>query len=234
MTEDRLLNGTKLPPDFAYRRPNLGLKYGIDKILAASGLIALSPLFALAAAAILAETLFRPRSRGPVFITEVRITEGRPFLLLKFRTYYVEDDDKQADKKGTTDFINDRDVTFLGRFLRMYYLDEVPQLINIARGDMSFIGPRPVPEYQYVNVLKAGYQSKRVLRAGLGGPGAGPEGTVEPARHLPPRRRGPGPRLWGKLVPGRARDRYEDHVALDPQGHRRRRHGGPEPLGHGS
>ena len=170
MSEDRGGNGTKLPPDFAYRRRNLGLKHGIDKILAASALIALCPLFALVAAGILAESLFRPRSRGPVFITEVRITEGRPFPLLKFRTYYVEDDDKQADKKGTTDFINDRDPTFLGRFLRMYYLDEVPQLINIAQGDMSFIGPRPVPEVQYVNTLKAGYQSKRVLRAGLGGP----------------------------------------------------------------
>ena len=159
-----------MPPGFAYRRRNLGLKHGIDKILAASALVALSPFFVLAAAAILAESLFRPRSRGPVFITEVRITEGRPFPLLKFRTYYVGDDDNLAHKKGTTDFINDRDPTFLGRFLRMYYLDEIPQLINIARGDMSFIGPRPVPEVQYVNVLKAGYQSKRVLRAGLGGP----------------------------------------------------------------
>ncbi len=170
MTEDRGAKGTKLPPDYAYRRRNLGLKHGIDKVLAASALIALSPFLALVAAGILAESLFRPRSRGPLIITEVRITEGRPFPLLKFRTYYLQDDDKQADKKGTTDFINDRDVTFLGRFLRKYYLDEVPQLFNIAQGDMSIIGPRPVPEYQYLNTLKAGYQSKRVLRAGLGGP----------------------------------------------------------------
>ena len=170
MTEDRGAKGTKLPPDYAYRRRNLGLKHGIDKVLAASALIALSPFFALVAAGILSESLFRPRSRGPLIIAEVRITEGRPFPLFKFRTYYLQDNDKQADKKGTTDFINDRDVTFLGRFLRKYYLDEVPQLFNIAQGDMSFIGPRPVPEYQYLNTLKAGYQSKRVLRAGLGGP----------------------------------------------------------------
>lgn len=170
MTEDRGVNGTKLSPEFAYRRRNLGLKHGIDKVLAGSALIALSPLFALIAAGILAESLFKPRSRGPVFITDERITEGRPFSLLKFRTYYLQDDDKLADKKGTTDFINDRDVTSFGRFLRKYYLDEVPQLINIAQGDMSFIGPRPVPEYQYVNTIKAGYQSKRVLRAGLSGP----------------------------------------------------------------
>ncbi len=170
MTADRGMNGTKLPPDFAYRRRNLGLKHGLDRVLAASALIALAPLFALAGVGILAESLFRPRSRGPVFITEERITEGRPFPLVKFRTYYPGDDEKNADKLGTTDFINDRGVTFLGRCLRKFYLDEVPQLINIARGDMSFIGPRPVPEVQYLNVLKAGYQSKRVLRAGLGGP----------------------------------------------------------------
>ena len=170
MTEDPGAGGTRLPPDFAYRRRNLGLKHGIDRVLAGIALIALSPVYALIAAGILAESLFRPRSRGPVFITEVRITEGRLFALVKFRTYYPGDDEKLADKKGTTDFINDRDVTILGRFLRKYYLDEVPQLFNIAMGDMSFIGPRPVPEVQYVDVLKAGYQSKRVLRAGLGGP----------------------------------------------------------------
>ena len=170
MTEDRGPNGTKLPPDFAYRRRNLGLKHGLDRVLAGTALIALAPFFALVAAGIWCESLFRPRSRGPVFITDERITEGRPFPLLKFRTYYPGDDDKLADKMGTTDFINDRDVTILGRLLRKYYLDEVPQLFNIAQGDMSFIGPRPVPEVQYVNVLKAGYQSKRVLRAGLGGP----------------------------------------------------------------
>ena len=164
------MNGAKLPADFAYRRRNLGLKHGIDKVMAASALMALAPFFALAAAAILAESLFRPRSRGPVFITEERITEGRPFSLVKFRTYYLQDDEKMLDKKGTTDFINDRDVTFIGGCLRKFYLDEIPQLINIASGNMSFIGPRPVPEFQYVNVLKAGYQSKRVLRAGLRGP----------------------------------------------------------------
>lgn len=170
MTDYSGMNGAKLPAGFAYQRRNLGLKHGIDRVLAAFALIMLAPFFALVAVGILAESLFRPRARGPVFICEERITEGRPFALIKFRTYYLQDDEKQADKKGTTDFINDRDVTILGRTLRKFYLDEVPQLINIATGDMSFIGPRPVPEVQYANVLKAGYQSKRVLRAGLGGP----------------------------------------------------------------
>lgn len=170
MTEHSGMNGVKLPAGFAYRRRNLGLKHGIDRVLAASALIMLAPFFALVAVGILAESLFRPRSRGPVFVSEERITEGRPFALIKFRSYYLQDDEKQADKKGTTDFINDRDVTILGRILRKFYLDELPQLFNIVTGDMSFIGPRPVPEVQYVNVLKAGYQSKRVLRAGLGGP----------------------------------------------------------------
>ena len=148
MAADRGMIGTKLPSDFAYRRRNLGLKHGLDRVLAGAALTALSPLFALVGAAIMAESLIKPRSRGPVFITEERITKGRPFSLVKFRTYYPGDDDKNADKLGTTDIIIDRDVTSVGRLLRKFYLDEVPQLINIARGDMSLIGPRPVPEVQ--------------------------------------------------------------------------------------
>ena len=84
-----------------------------------------------------------------------------------FHLRCLQDDTLNADKKGTTDFINDRDLTFVGNVLRKYYLDELPQLVNIIKGEMSFIGPRPVPEDQYISTLEQGYQAKRVLRAGL-------------------------------------------------------------------
>ena len=149
----------------------LKLKYGADKILAALLVVLLSPLFVFFAAAILVEGLVLPYSRGPVFIFDRRITEGRLFRLIKFRTYFLRDDIKNEDKEGTVEFINDRDVTGVGWVLRKFYLDELPQLINILKGDMSFIGPRPVPEKQYRTTLKLGFRSKSLLRSGLGGPG---------------------------------------------------------------
>ena len=75
-----------------------------------------------------------------------------------------------AHKRGTTDFANDRNVTPVGYVVRKFYLDELPQLWNILVGQMSFVGPRPVPAPMYENVLEQGFQSKRVLRAGLCGP----------------------------------------------------------------
>ena len=146
-------------------------KHGVDKILAALLIVLLLPLLVFFAAAIFVEGLIRPVTRGPVFIFDERITEGRPFRLIKFRTYFIGDDIKNADKEGTVGFINDRDVTGVGWVLRKFYLDELPQLINILIGDMSFIGPRPVPEKQYRTILELGFKSKLLLRSGLGGPG---------------------------------------------------------------
>lgn len=156
--------------DFVYWRQNLGLKYTLDKIIAGYFFVVLLPLLILIVLSIKIEALTRPRARGPAFIYEERISQGEKFFLYKFRTYFLQDDTLNADKKGTTDFINDRDLTFVGNVLRKYYLDELPQLVNIIKGEMSFIGPRPVPEDQYISTLEQGYQAKRVLRAGLDGP----------------------------------------------------------------
>lgn len=156
----------------------LKLKYGFDKILAALVIVLLSPLLVLFAAAILVEGLILRDSRGPIFIYDRRITEGRSFWMIKFRTYFIQDDAKHADKIGTTDFVNARAVTRVGSFLRKFYLDELPQLANILKGDMSFIGPRPTPEKEYRQILGCGYRSKTLLRAGLGGPGQAMKGYM--------------------------------------------------------
>ena len=156
----------------------LKLKYGVDKILATLLVVILLPLLVLITVAILIENLVHSDSRGPVFIFDRRITEGRPFRMIKFRTYFVQDDPKHADKIGTTDFINLRAMTSVGSFLRRYYFDELPQLINILKGDMSFIGPRPIPEKEYRKILGCGYRSKSLLRAGLGGPGQAMKGKM--------------------------------------------------------
>ncbi len=157
-------------PQFEYEKRNLWLKFALDRTLAAVVLLLLIPLFAVIALSILAQSFFQSAARGPILISEPRMSQGATFTMFKFCTYYVREDELHTHKRGTTDFVNDRNVTPVGWILRKFYLDELPQLWNILLGHMSSVGPRPVPEPMYLDVLKQGYQCKRVLPAGLGGP----------------------------------------------------------------
>ena len=105
-----------------------------DLILSFFGLLILSPFFVAIAIAI------KRNSSGPVFYKGKRIGRfGKPFLIYKFRTMVVN-----ADKKGASSTADDDTrLTKIGIFLRKYKLDELPQLINILKGEMSFVGPRP-------------------------------------------------------------------------------------------
>lgn len=111
----------------------------LDILGALLGLAALSPLFLLLA------VLIRRVSHGPVFYRGVRTGRfGRPFRIFKFRTMVL---DAEA-RGGTTTGEEDPRVIPYGGFLRRSKLDELPQLINVLRGEMSLVGPRPeVPEY---------------------------------------------------------------------------------------
>jgi exopolysaccharide biosynthesis polyprenyl glycosylphosphotransferase len=126
--------------------PQLALKRMLDLALCAVGLVVVSPLLLLIAAAI------RLDSRGPVLFRQVRAgVGGRPFAMFKFRTM-VEHADRM---KGDLQHLNqsgdprlfkikgDPRVTRVGRLLRRTSLDELPQLLNVIRGDMSLVGPRP-------------------------------------------------------------------------------------------
>ena len=107
----------------------------IDKLLAALGLLVLSPI--LLAAAI----WIKLDSRGPVFYRQPRVGEGeRPFEMLKLRTMKEGSDPVGI---GTAVLQGDPRVTRSGRFLRRTSLDEVPNLVNVLRGEMALVGPRP-------------------------------------------------------------------------------------------
>lgn len=121
-----------------YRRPDNALKRGFDVVAAAAGLLALSPLLTLMALAIWAE------DRGPIFYIHPRVGKGgKEFPFFKFRTMAVG-----SDRDGYNLSAGDARITRVGAFLRRWSLDELPQLLNVLRGEMSLIGPRPTLAYQ--------------------------------------------------------------------------------------
>ena len=110
-----------------------------DVVLSIVGLAVISPIFLLVAWAIGRD------SSGPVFFRQVRIGKaGKPFRIYKFRTMVSD-----AEQKGMQITVGqDNRVTRIGKVLRKYKIDELPQLINVILGDMSLVGPRPeVPRY---------------------------------------------------------------------------------------
>jgi len=114
-------------------RDNPGKKL-FDKGASLFLLVALSPLF------LLFVLLIRLTSRGPAFFRQIRVGKnGRPFRIFKFRTMYVDAPAYQVSPRSRWD----QRITPVGRFLRRTSLDELPQLINVMRGEMSLVGPRP-------------------------------------------------------------------------------------------
>lgn len=111
------------------------LKRGLDILVAASALIGLWPLLVAIA------LIIRLSSKGPaVFKQERAGKNGKPFVFYKFRTMRTD-----ADPFGPSPKLgNDPRLTRIGKFLREYSLDELPQFCNILKGDMSFVGPRPL------------------------------------------------------------------------------------------
>jgi len=121
--------------DIALRGWKLTLKRGMDLIGATLGLIFLSPLMMLVA------LLIKLDSPGPVFYCQERMgLDAKPFWTIKFRSMY---EDAEAETGPVWATPNDPRCTRLGRFLRRYSIDELPQLINVLLGEMSLVGPRP-------------------------------------------------------------------------------------------
>ena len=116
------------------------IKRAIDVAIALAAAVLTAPLLAVIALAI------RLEDRGPAILRQHRVgRHNRDFELLKFRTMIAD-----AHKHGTGWLIAERDprITRVGHFLRRWSLDELPQVINVLRGDMSIIGPRPTLRYQ--------------------------------------------------------------------------------------
>jgi lipopolysaccharide/colanic/teichoic acid biosynthesis glycosyltransferase len=202
---DRPSNPT-LYPDLEKRQESNRLGRATKRLIDVLGslflLAILSPVFLVVAAAI------KLNSRGPVLFRQKRIGEhGTPFTFLKFRSMYTNNDPSeheeyvrqliagQAEKKpangnggGVFKLANDPRITLVGKILRRSSLDELPQLINVLRGEMSLVGPRPPVPYEVE--AYATWHRRRLLEAKPGITG-----------------------LW--QVHGRSRVEFDEMVRLD-------------------
>ena len=133
-------------------------------------LVPVSPVIGACATAIKLEGLFDPEARGPVFFREDRISRGKVIKLLKFRT--LKASALASLGPGPTHIAHleyGGELTRAGRVIRQWYLDELPQLWNIVKGDMFLIGTRPYPIELYEEEMERGITRKRDMPAGLVG-----------------------------------------------------------------
>ena len=142
-------------------RRSFKIKYWVDKFLSAWGLLFFAPLLITVA------IIIKLTSKGPIFYIAPRVGQyGKLFNLYKFRTMFVGAD---KEKEGSVTVDGDRRITSIGRILRKTKLDELPSLLNVLKGEMSFVGPRPdVPGY--ADQLKGSDRQVLELRPGITGP----------------------------------------------------------------
>ena len=146
------------------------VKRTFDLVMSSALLLVLSPVMAASALAV------RFSSRGPVIYRSMRPgIGGAPFACLKFRTMYRDADQRQADLESLNEasgplfkMRDDPRMTPVGRFLRRYSLDELPQLFNVVRGQMSLVGPRPLPERDFQR-LEEWHKKRYLVTPGITG-----------------------------------------------------------------
>ena len=150
--------------------PGARAKRALDVAVAGALLVVLAPVAAIVAGAAGIGAIRDRRDRGPLLYRERRISAGRSFELLKFRTL-------RADALGRADgharpLEADRaNLTWVGkRVLKPMYLDELPQLVNVLRGEMSLVGPRPWPPELVDRQLERGVDYRMRVSAGWTGP----------------------------------------------------------------
>jgi lipopolysaccharide/colanic/teichoic acid biosynthesis glycosyltransferase len=158
------------------RRRNRVLKRTADLVLGLLGVVVAAPLVAICA------LLIRSRSRGPVFYRQTREgLDGRLFEVLKLRTMYEDAEDRlerflatspeaRVEWEARLKLEHDpRVVPAVGRWIRRFSIDELPQLGNVIRGEMSLVGPRPFPEY-HLRIFAPRFRNlRRRVRPGLTG-----------------------------------------------------------------
>ena len=138
------------------------MKRALDIVLSLSLLVLTAPMLVLTALAVKLE------SKGPAIYRQIRVGENnRQFEILKFRSM-VNDAERNGPQYAG---VNDARVTRVGAFIRKYRIDEIPQAVNVLRGEMSFVGPRPErPEFvEELRLALPNYEHRHTVRPGITG-----------------------------------------------------------------
>lgn len=156
-------------------------KRALDRLGAGLLIVGTSPLFAVAGAAIAVDQLRNRADRGPVFYCEPRVSRGREFRLIKFRVLrqdVLERLAREGERARRTE-ADAASLTWAGRLLKRWYLDELPQLVNVLKGDMSLVGPRPWPPEMVEAQVEGGRDYRLRIMAGWTGPVQAAKGEAE-------------------------------------------------------
>jgi lipopolysaccharide/colanic/teichoic acid biosynthesis glycosyltransferase len=153
-------------PDVSW---SLLIKRSVDLVCASIGLILLAPLMLIVA------LLIRVTSPGPAIFTQRRCGKhGEPFKMFKFRSMYSDAEQRRHELEEYNQMSgpvfkldDDPRITPLGRWLRRYSIDELPQLFNVLGGQMSLVGPRPLPTYEVENFANPAQRRRLSVKPGI-------------------------------------------------------------------
>ena len=144
----------------------------VDVVFSTMVLVCLLPFIVLCFTALFLEHVLRGRPFDPLLYSEIRFSQGNPFTLYKFNIFKH---DIVLEMRARREFIHTKDLErrgsllTVGWLLKQVYLDELPQFFNILRGDMSLVGPRPVNEVVFKDLMARDITDKAKVRAGLTG-----------------------------------------------------------------
>ena len=151
------------------------LKLIVDKLVSLLFLAITLPIIIFLKLAFIIEGLLIPENKGQMFFSYNAVSQGKVFPKYKIRlikTKYIEPEGaKQGDWIAYSAEWNEDSRTFIGAFVKKFYLDEIPQFWNVLRGDMSIVGPRPLAVIHYERDLAQGNVTRKYLKGGLLGLG---------------------------------------------------------------
>lgn len=158
-------------------------KYLFDKISAIFVLLIATPLLLILKFAFIIEGLFIPENKGPMIFSYNAVSAGTVFKKYKIRLIKMKYIDHEGAKRGDWHAYSAEwtpvSRTYVGRFVKKFYLDEIPQFYCVLKGDMSIVGPRPLAVHHYERDLKQGNVTRKLIKGGLIGLGHVLKGTPE-------------------------------------------------------